>query len=174
MIYYLAIIGEKLGYKIWIGSKEQSQVFEGKKLAELSNVRIKALTNLTKEQLQRIENIDLLWCKDNNIVSEFEIENTTSITEAIIRGSHIPFEINRYIVIPDERADLLMRKIKEPILEDRIIDDNWKFIYYTKLEEFYSWTKRKKELNLNSFKAIVSNKISQDETGQIKLFDEDI
>lgn len=173
MIYYLAIIGEKLGYKIWIGSKEQSQVFESKKLAGLCNVKIKALANLTKEQLERIENIDLLWCKGSNITSEFEIENTTSITEAIIRGSHIPFEINRYIVIPDERADLLTRKIKEPILEDRIIDDNWNFIYYTKLEEFYSWTKRKKELNINSFKAIVSNKISSDETGQIKLFDED-
>jgi 16S rRNA G966 N2-methylase RsmD len=174
MIYYLAIIGEKLGYKIWVGIKEQSQVFESKKLADMSNLKTEDLKNLDKNQLKRIENIDLLWCKDNNIISEFEIENTTSITEAIVRGSNIPYEINRYIVIPDERADLLKRKVKEPVLEGRIIDDNWKFIYYTKLEEFYSWTKRKKELHLNSFKAIVSNKIAQDETGQIKLFDEDI
>ncbi|MCJ7498359.1 MAG: hypothetical protein MUO78_09555 [candidate division Zixibacteria bacterium] len=173
MIYYLAIIGEKLGYKIWVGSKEQGQVFEGKRLTELCNFKIQELKDLTKNQLKRIENIDLLWCKVDKIVSEFEIENTTSITESIIRGSHIPYDINRYIVIPDERADLLKRKIKEPVLEDRIIDDNWKFIYYTKLEEFYSWIKRKKELNINSFKAIVSNKIASDETGQIKLFDED-
>lgn len=173
MIYYLAIIGEKLGCRIWIGSKEQGQVFEGKRLTELCNFKIKDLQNLTREQLKRIENIDLLWCKGSKIISEFEIENTTSITESIIRGSHIPYDINRYIVIPDERADLLKRKIKEPVLEDRIIDENWKFIYYTKLEEFFSWIKRKKELNINSFKAIVSNKIASDETGQIKLFDED-
>jgi 16S rRNA G966 N2-methylase RsmD len=171
MIYYLAIIGEKLGYRIWIGSKEQSQVFEGKKLRELSSFKLQDLRNLTKDQLKRIENIDLLWCKANNIVSEFEIENTTSITEAIIRGSHIPYEINRYIVIPEERADLLKRKIKEPVLEERIIEEDWKFIYYAKLEQFYSWTKRKKELNLDSFKEIVSNRVSLDETGQIKLFD---
>ena len=173
MIYYLAIIGEKLGCRIWIGSKEQGQVFEGKRLTELCNFKIKDLHDLTREQLKRIENIDLLWCKGSKIISEFEIENTTSITESIIRGSHIPYDINRYIVIPDERADLLKRKIKEPVLEDRIIDENWKFIYYTKLEEFFSWIKRKKELNINSFKAIVSNKIASDETGQIKLFDED-
>jgi len=173
MIYYLAIIGEKLGYKIWVGSKEQGQVFEGKKLTELCNFKIQELKDLTKNQLRRIENIDLLWCRVDKIVSEFEIENTTSITESIIRGSHIPYDINRYIVIPDERADLLKRKIKEPVLEDRIIDENWKFIYYTKLEEFFSWIKRKKELNINSFKAIISNKIASDETGQIKLFDED-
>ncbi len=173
MIYYLAIIGEKLGCRIWIGSKEQGQVFEGKRLTELCNFKIQDLHDLTKEQLKKIENIDLLWCKGSKIISEFEIENTTSITESIIRGSHIPYDINRYIVIPDERADLLKRKIKEPVLEDRIIDENWKFIYYTKLEEFFSWIKRKKELNINSFKAIISNKIASDETGQIKLFDED-
>jgi hypothetical protein len=171
MIFYLAIIGRKLGYGIWIGSKEQSQVFEGKQLAELSNFKIQDLKNLTKDQLKRIENIDLLWCKGNEIISEFEIENTTSISESIIRGSHIPYQINRYIVIPEERENLLKRKLKEPILAETIIEEDWKFIYYAKLEQFYSWTKRKKELNLNTFKEIVSNRVSLDESGQIKLFE---
>ena len=35
MIYMLAMLGKKCGYSIWIGKKEQAEIYQGKKLADL-------------------------------------------------------------------------------------------------------------------------------------------
>lgn len=45
---------------------------------------------LSKEKIDRIREIDALWLKNNEVVYEFEVENSTGISDAIIRGSNIP------------------------------------------------------------------------------------
>ena len=86
--------------------------------------------------LDRIRQIDVLWLKDGRIRYEFEVENTTGISEAIIRGSNIPEELNpkRFIIIPKERERFLFRKIQEPILAETIKKAKWNFIRYDDLE----------------------------------------
>src|SRR3989338_7270253 len=67
-----------------------------------------------------------------------EVENTTAITEAIVRDSNIPHDtIKRLIVIPKEREKLLYRKLEESILKESLSRDNWQFIFYNDLERFY-------------------------------------
>ena len=81
-----------------------------------------------------------------------EVENTTAITEAIVRGSNIPHNtIKRLIIIPKEREKLLYRKLDEPILKESLIRDNWQFIFYNDLEKFYNLNRRKKEILIDSF-----------------------
>ena len=68
--------------------------------------------------LDRVKQIDVIWHDDGRVKFEFEVENTTAITEAIVRGSNIPHDkIRRIIVIPEERERLLHRKLEEPMIK---------------------------------------------------------
>ena len=81
--------------------------------------------------LDRVKQIDVIWLDEGRVKYEFEVENTTAITEAIVRGSNIPHNtIKRLIIIPKEREKLLYRKLDEPILKESLIRDNWQFIFY--------------------------------------------
>ena len=140
MIYYLAEIGKKAGYKIWIGSKEQSDIFQNEKLSKLCTESNLNLSGFTNDALQRIKMIDVLWYDDNSVKYIFEVENSTSITSAIERGSHIPEEYNvqRFIVIPEERQTMLDRKKNEPMFQEGYTKYKWQTIHYDVLKDFYN------------------------------------
>lgn len=148
-IYYLAILGKKLGYKIWIGLKEQGEYYNGEQLETLCDKKTLSFLDISSEKLDRIKYIDCLWYKEGQIHWEFEVENTTGITESIVRGSNIttPF-IKRVIVIPDERERLLHKRLQEPILKEYIEKYRWRFIFYKKLEDVFEENKRKKDLDV--------------------------
>jgi hypothetical protein len=137
MIYHLARLGKKAGYKVWIGLQEQKSRVNGKLLSELSD-DIPVFRRVLQDSvsLDRIRQIDVLWLEDGRIRYEFEVENTTGISEAIIRGSNIPESLNpkRFIVIPKERESFLFRKLQEPILAETINKVKWSFIRYADLE----------------------------------------
>lgn len=137
MIYHLANLGRKAGYKVWIGSQEQKFQVEGQPLSELCD-RIPVFRYVPQDSvsLGRITQIDVLWLEDGRIRYEFEVENTTGISEAIIRGSNIPEHLNpkRFIVIPKQRERFLFRKLQEPILAETIKKAKWNFIRYDDLE----------------------------------------
>ena len=108
-----------------------------------------------KENLDRIKEIDVLWYNKNEITHEFEVENTTGITEAIVRGSNIPTtKTKRYIVIPEERQDFFYRKISEPMLKEKIDEYGWRFIFYDTLKTFYEQNKRKEKIELSEFEKL--------------------
>lgn len=118
--------------------------------------------------LNRIREIDVLWYKDGKICYEFEVEHSTAISEAIIRGSNIPYNVKRFIIIPEERERFLARRIEEPFLKERLISDGWKFIRYEDLENFYNDLRKSNVMDLNKFnglskmpKKIVSSRIDE-------------
>lgn len=146
VIYMLAILGKKAGYDIWIGQREQGDSYKDKKLIEFCTSKDPNFRFIPSQNLDRVKQIDILWYKEGKICYEFEVENTTAITEAIIRGSNIPQDlVKRYIVIPEERESLLSRKIKEPILKENVEKYNWKIISYNELQGLFEASKRKKE-----------------------------
>jgi DNA modification methylase/uncharacterized protein YfkK (UPF0435 family) len=151
MIYLLAILGKKAGFNVLIGKKEQSEIYENKRLSKLCD-RIHALRFVPQEAMaiERIKQIDVLWLEDGRIKYEFEVENTTGITGAIIRGSNIPTEFlkpKRFIVIPKERETLLHRKLQEPLIKQSLEKDKWDFIRYNELEDVYNKLKSKKKIS---------------------------
>jgi hypothetical protein len=131
MIYHLAKLGKKAGYKVWVGLQEQKFQVENKPLSEICD-HIPVFRRVLQDSvvLDRIKQIDVLWLEDGRIRYEFEVENTTGISEAIIRGSHIPEHpgLKRFIVIPEEREKFLYRKIQEPILAGAVKKARWSFI----------------------------------------------
>lgn len=164
IIGYLSKIGLKSGYEIWIGIREQSDIFEDNPLSTLVNASL-ASVGLNKRQIDRIKNIDVLWIKNNEIKYAFEVENTTGITEALARCSNIPYECKRVLAIPEEREKLLRKKFNEPLIEEE--KEKWNVIFYTKLHEFYNSNIRRKSIKENEIDKLFGKKASIDEKGQM-------
>ena len=157
MIYYLSEIGKKAGYKIWIGSKEQGDTFRNEKLSKYCTESNLGLAGFSGDELRRIAMIDVLWYEGPSIKFIFEVENSTSITSAIERASHIPeeYEVKRFIVIPEERQRMLERKMNEPMFQEGYNKYKWQTIHYDALKDFYNLHKGSKSFerdDLNKLK----------------------
>lgn len=140
IVEILAILGTKAGFEVY---------------ADLSGWRGTFELNLPRENLDRIREIDVVWYYKGEITHEFEVENTTGITEAIVRGSNIPStKTKRYIVIPEERQDFFYRKISEPMLKEKVEEYSWQFMFYDALKTFYEKNKRIKEIELSEFEKL--------------------
>jgi DNA modification methylase len=107
--------------------------------------------------LDRVRQIDVLWYRNGKIFYEFEVEHSTAISEAVIRGSNIPYKIKRFILIPEEREHFLARRMAEPFLKERLISDEWKFIRYGDLESFYDENKKSRIIDLSEFESLSKN-----------------
>ena len=138
IIYYLAKIGKKLGFEIWISQREQGMLFGSKRLSDLCDESSPTIRVTPSENLERIKQIDVLWYKDGEIKYEFEVENTTGITEAIVRGSNILTKnTKKFIVIPKERQNFLHRKLQEPIFLQINEVSEWNFMFYDDVKNLH-------------------------------------
>ena len=144
MSYYLLKLGKKMGYDIWAAPGIGS-VHNGKSLYE-ENDKDVSFRFIPSDYQDKVKQIDILWYREGKIEYEFEIENTTSITEAITKGSYIPYDVKRYVVIPHEREGLLHKKLEQPLLRENVEKHNWNFIRYNDLEDLFN-TKIKKKID---------------------------
>lgn len=176
MVYYLAKIGEKAGYAIDIARDEYDKLYDGKGLASQLGLKAVKLKDVTKNQETRINRIDVVWHDGNNIFAEFEVEHSTSIVDAVVRGSNIKSQdVLRVMVIPEEREDLVYRRFNEPAMQSMMTNMEWKVVTYKLLEAYYNQNKHKKEVSIDEFLAKTRKPISKEEkdkTSQRKLFDE--
>jgi DNA modification methylase len=155
MIYYLAKIGAKARFDVWVGQREQGDAFSNEKLSSLVTDKSPVWRYITGEP-DRVKQIDVLWHDRGKINYQFEVENTTAITEAIARGSNIESSrfTKRLIVIPEERQAFLFRKMQEPLLKESVIANNWKFIFYKDVTEFYKNNINKDRIDLENFEKL--------------------
>lgn len=148
LIAQLAQLGAALGFKVWIGKKEQAENYrtgEGdQRLRTLVSFDDTGSLPYPPKATKDLLNVDVLWIQDNRIHTVFEVENSTSITSALERSSHITDPIERYIMLPDERHQLLQKKLKMPMFEERYHRDNWKVIYYDYFGKRYADLKSRK------------------------------
>ena len=170
----LAEVGRRLGSKIWIGKKEQSEFADGlaghKKLSEYLNAKLDSITNA--ENKKTIQGIDLLWIKSNKIVGSFEVEFSTSMTSGLVRGSNIDSTVPKYLVIPEEREEQFRRKQKSPMFAERFEKDNWNLLFFDSIRHSYKKLKSKK-LDLDAIinkKGPVALRPATKNAGQMNLF----
>jgi hypothetical protein len=149
IIVYLARIGREHGHEIWIGQREQREVFNT--LAE--NVRLRDLVTTGKPaKLKDVTNpktvldMDVLWLDGDNVVHAFEVECTTSMTSGLQRGSNLPVRVPKTMVIPEEREGDFERKMKSPLFSEHIARDNWSLLYFNAFIQAYGKTKAKTSL----------------------------
>jgi hypothetical protein len=170
----LVEIGKGLGFKIWIGKKEQSEFADGlaghRKLSEYVNANLDSITNA--ENKKTILGIDLLWIKNNRILSSFEIEFSTSMTSALVRGSNIDSKVPKYLVIPEEREEQFKRKQKSPMFAERFEKDSWNLLFFDSIRHLYKKLKSK-EIELNTIinkKGPVAMRPDKKNNKQLNLF----
>jgi len=140
IVEMLASIGKKSGFDVH---------------ADLPEWRKDTFPQVPLDNVKRVKDIDIIWFTKDKITHEFEVENTTGIWSAIIRGSSIPDgKVKRFIVIPEERLETFNNKISVPALIERVQKENWRFILYDKLKTFFHTTKRKRKINVEEFERI--------------------
>lgn len=174
MIVILAEIGKSLGQKIWIGKKEQSHRIIGlpNKSGELRQyVTLKDLKNIINIQNpQTVDDIDLLWIKDNKVFCSFEVEATTAMTESLNRGSNIDSTVPKFLVMPQEREPQLITKMRSPMFAKRFKDDNWRVLFFEPLREEYWKKKGKKDIFKLVDKKIIKKTSEAIQDSQTELF----
>lgn len=170
MIHFLARLGIKLGFSVFSG--HPSAVYEESKVSDLKGYKdLEPMKSISSDSLKKVQEIDVVWHMDGKITHIFEVENTTGITEALVRGANIPYNVRRYIVLPEERDNLLQSRMKEPLLSGQFAEGGWQVIYYGRLSEFFEEHKRKK-YNLTDFESISGAKSTQKtivDHGQLQL-----
>ena len=149
MIYYLAQLGKKAGLDVWIGVREQHDAYDKTRLSTLITNKNPVWRFIPTTNLDRVKQIDVIWHDGGRVKYEFEVENTTAITDAIVRGSNIPHEIKRVIIIPEERESLLYRKMRDPIFNEQVNKYGWKFMFYSDIKKLYEECAKIKKIDLS-------------------------
>jgi len=147
----LALVGKKKGYGIWIGKREQREtdsglVAKGKSLKEYMTVNQLKVVNAKNRKV--IENIDLVWIKDKEIKAIFEVESTTAMTSALMRGSNVDETVDKFMVLPEEREVQFKNKMTSPLFKEHFENENWKLLYFDTIRIAY--TKQKTKLDIYS------------------------
>jgi len=147
----LALIGKKKGYSIWVGKREQHErdsglAAKGKTLKEYMTLKQLKVDNASNQSV--IENIDLIWIKDKEIKAIFEIESTTTMTSALMRGSNVDERVDKFMVLPEEREGQLINKLTSPLFKDHFENENWQLIYFDTLRN--AFTKQKTKVDIYS------------------------
>lgn len=174
IIAILAVIGEKRGYGIWIGKREQHEkdsglVSKGKSLREYMTVKKLSVENAENQDV--IENIDLLWLKGKKIKAIFEIESTTSMTSALMRGSNVDKNVDKFMVLPEEREAQFKNKLTSPLFKEHFENEAWKLIYFDTLRTAFIKSKNSTDIYSLIDKKTTSAKLTKElSSGQGQLF----
>ncbi len=138
MLYFLSKIGQKIGYQIYIGQREQSEVYKGKKLSKYVNIlKLDKLGILDQHKKARIKMIDMLWIKDRIIKYAFEVENSTKFTSALQRASNLDRDTNKIMLLPDKRKTEFLN-IKDPLFIDSFKKYQWAYLFYNDVDRLSS------------------------------------
>lgn len=129
----LCLLGAKLGFKVYSADKSP----------EIDKIAVSDI-NFPLERLKRVKEIDVIWFSGNKIKYIFEVENSTQVTEAIVRASNIPYDVKKTIIIPKQRLPFLKRKFSEPLIQQRMLTDKWDVITYDSVESLIA----KKNINI--------------------------
>ena len=134
IIYKLIGIGKKLKYKSFVGKREQPEPIKNKRLSDFSDYI--QLKDTIKDGIarKRIEMIDLIWLKEDKIKIIIEVENSTNFTSGIQRGSNLPNDVIKIMIIPDHRENELNR-ISDPLFKESFKSHNWKYILYSDVDK---------------------------------------
>ncbi len=148
LIALLAKMGAARGHAIWIGQREQREsaagLVEEVRLRDLVTGKPTALVGV--KNLRPVLDMDLLWLKGDEVVRAFEVECTTTMTSGLQRGSNLPANVPKTMVIPEEREKDYERKMKSPLFSEHFNKDNWSLVYFNALREAFTKAKARTAL----------------------------
>jgi 16S rRNA G966 N2-methylase RsmD len=159
--------GQLLGFATSIGKTERPHAWQGGKLADLMASNPFPVPAFGGTRIKRAEQVDCVWFDKEKPVVAFEVENTTTITDGIVRMTNVEDAGRRVIVIPQARKALMEQKLKEPMLnpeEGRA----WTFMFYERVTELLALA-RAGELSFDGFLDALETEASIEASGQGRL-----
>ncbi len=145
LLALLADEGHRLGYRVWIGEREQSRRVGSRSLADRLDERERTayLPLVSRGPAEDVEQIDCIWYVRSRGAFLFEVEWTAMLGEPFLRRhARIPTEddIVRFLVVTPERTELIRYKLeRSPLLRGAIESGNWHFL---KSNHLRAWAAR--------------------------------
>ena len=174
IIAILALAGKRKGYDIWIGKREQrdrvSGVVKGGKLLQ-DYISLSSLKEINVTNRDVVENIDLLWIEEKNIKAAFEVEATTGMTSALLRGSNLDYDVPKYMVIPEERETQLQNKMSSPLFAQYFNNENWQVLYFNAVRNEYLKQRARFDIHSLSKRLVMRDVVEEyNKKTQIEIF----
>lgn len=149
MLYHLSQLGKKLSFDVFVGKREQPEMYEGKRLSEFADYKNLRMLELDKEVEKRVEMIDMLWMKNGRIEVVIEVENSTTFTSGVQRASNLAPDVPKLMVLPDHRKDEFLG-LNDPLFVNSFRAYSWKFLYYSDVKALCA-SARSVTTNLNEY-----------------------
>lgn len=136
VISQLCSLAKKARMLSFVGKREQGEYIDDTtRLVEVASLSTldSLLSIYQSEQLSRIEMIDAIWIKDNEIVSVFEVENSTDFIGAIARSSNISALIPKFMIVPERRMKEFLN-FRDPLFIESFKNNNWHYCDYRTIQ----------------------------------------
>jgi 16S rRNA G966 N2-methylase RsmD len=135
----LARLGQERGYNVYIGKHETERdaALRGLSLSELT------ISGLDSPTTRSVEQVDVIWLLRRSIpVALFEVENSTKFVKGIRRMGDLVVSVPHLVlkclvVAPDNQERGLREALKAPSLPEQVRGEDWGYILYTQLLDFY-------------------------------------
>ncbi len=121
LLWLLATLGHKVGCQVWIRAIDHDRVWQNECLGEFSLPSLPVLADPAFQQ--EIEQIDILWLLNNEIVAAYEIEQAhRDISNGLLRlfdlGTFFPGEkMHLCMIIPQSRFEQTHSELLRPIFQ---------------------------------------------------------
>jgi hypothetical protein len=173
LLALLADQGHRLGFRVWLGAREQTRKLDGRTLAGwLDDREADAyLPLISRGSAEELEQVDCIWYVRSRGAFLFEVEWTAMLGEPLVRRhGHIPPDENlvRFLVILPERTELVRYKLeRSPLLRKAMEAGNW---HVLKANHLRSWAAHE-EVSLADLEPLLGLDPIVERTGdQLPLF----
>lgn len=138
LVCLLAELGHQLGFSVWIARNEQKRRMPQGLVSGLLTVQERYANPLAVVQGgTRAADIDVVWYGQGLYV--FEVEWTARLQAPLVERRILNREARRFLVIPEERVDLINFKLARVLLwQQAVAQDGWGFIKSVHLRQFAS------------------------------------
>ena len=145
LLTILAELGHRLGYRVWLGAREQSRRVGAKFVRDWMDERERNayLPLVVRGPAEEVEQIDCIWYVRSRGAFLFEVEWTAMLGEPLLRRhAHIPpaDTMVRFLVTVPERTELVRYKLeRSPLLREAMEAGNW---HVLKANHLRTWSAR--------------------------------
>ncbi len=159
-VAHLVKLGQRLGYGIGLSRAWRKQSWEGGTLMDL-------LRNEDPD-VEPPSPFDVLWHEDKEVRHAFVLLSMAALGLVPWHKDDMGEGIKRYLVIPEERGDLMSFKLdRSPWLRQAVVTGHWQFIKYRHLSQLASAA----EIDRHDLKKIVGLRpIIEQNEAQMPLF----
>jgi hypothetical protein len=131
LIGMLTDYGHRLGLRVHVSDKERRRAYLGRTVGDLltDEEQRAYLPLVAAGDIATLETLDCIWYLRGKATFLFEVEWTALLTEPLLkRGPRIPAAdtVVRFLVVPEERAELIRFKLAHsPLLRRALDEQNW-------------------------------------------------